>query len=79
MAVNHFLLLYNLREGRLERLERFETDVLRATAAYSELEGTYREREDHANFEIVLIGADSLETVKVTHSRYFETRDAVPF
>jgi hypothetical protein len=79
MALHHFLLLYNLREGRLERMEDFATDALRATDAYAALEREYRDRRDHEDYEIVLVGADSLDTVKVTHSRYFEERETVPF
>ncbi len=42
-------------------------------AAYSEIEGEMRERDD---LDIVLVGADSLETVKRTHSSYFDTEES---
>jgi hypothetical protein len=72
MALRHFLLIYNLRQRHLEHLEEFGTDTRAATHAYAELEREYRKRDDHADFEIVLVGADSLETVRGTHSRYFD-------
>lgn len=80
MALQHFLILYSLKDAELLHLEKFGTDVARATDAYSALEREYRERDDHDDFEIVLVGADSLDTVHHTHSRYFEEeREAVPF
>lgn len=71
MAINHFLLTYNLRSGLLEHIDQFGEDTRAATAAYADREEEFRGREDHGDYEIVLIGADSLETVQVTHSRYF--------
>ena len=80
MALQHFLILYSLRGGALVHLEEFGTDVDRATTAYAELEREYRDRSDHDDFEIVLVGADSIDTVHRTHSRYFEEdRDLIPF
>lgn len=80
MALEHFLILYSLKNAELLHLEEFGTDVGKATAAYSELEREYREREDRDDFEIVLVGADSLDTVHHTHSRYFDDeREVVPF
>ena len=79
MALQHFLILYSLKNSELLRLEEFGDDVGRATDAYSELEREYRNRADHDDFEIVLVGADSLDTVHVTHSRYFREGELVPF
>ncbi len=80
MALQHFLILYSLKDAELLRLEKFGTDVDGATGAYSALERKYRQRDDHDDFEIVLVGADSLKTVRQTHSRYFDReRETVPF
>lgn len=80
MALHHFLILFSLKDGALIELKEFGTDVGQATDAYSELERRYRVRSDHEDFEIVLVGADSLETVKQTHSRYFDSeRESAPF
>lgn len=80
MALKHFLIIYNLRESRRVSLDEFGDDADRATHAYAAAEELYRQRGDQNDFEIVLVGADSLDTIKVTHSRYFdETREEVPF
>jgi hypothetical protein len=78
MPLQHFLLRYNLRTQTLEDLTSFGTDAEGATRAYADLEREYRDRADHTDFEIVLIGADSLETIQVTHSRYFNGALTLP-
>lgn len=78
MALQHFLLRFNLRTQALEGLEEFGRDADAAMNAYSQLEETYRDRDDQDDFEIVLIGADSIETVRVTHSRYFNGGVTLP-
>lgn len=77
--LNHFLVIYNLRKGELVDLKRFGTDVDEATEAYAQVEELWRGRDDSADFEIVLVGADSEETLHVTHSRYFTTPALTPF
>jgi len=79
MALQHFLILYSLKEAKLVRLADFGADVARATEAYSDLEREYRERDDHDDFEIVLVGADSIDTLHHTHSRYFREGARIPF
>lgn len=79
MAINHFLLIYNVRERQLEEIIPFEGDVDRAAEAYADTERRYREREDRDDFEIVLLGSDSRETLEQTHRRYFKRGERVPF
>ena len=69
MPLVHFLLVYNGPLRVLERSERFE-DVEAALAAYAQAEDDYRGRKD---VEVVLLGSDSLETLKRTHGHYFES------
>lgn len=69
--IQHFLVIYNLRHHVLEDLRPFEDDAEAAMDAYADLEREFRDRADSSDYEIVLIGADSLETLKATHSRYF--------
>lgn len=45
-----------------------------AVEAYFTMEQLHR---DDANVEIVLIGSDSIETVKMTHANYFDGSVAV--
>jgi hypothetical protein len=80
LALHHFLIVYNVRENRRVSLDDFGSDTRGATAAYADVEEEYRGRSDQEDFEIVLVGADSLDTIRVTHSRYFdEDRQEVPF
>lgn len=68
MALQHFLLVYDLTVHRLIEQQEFD-DGDEAAAAYSALEGEYKGRDD---LEIVLVGADSIETIKRTHAHYFD-------
>ena len=72
--LQHFLLVFDHRQGRLLEEVHFGTDSDRAVAAYAEKELAYKEQED---VEIVLIGSDSLETVKVTHGNYYDGTVAI--
>jgi hypothetical protein len=79
MAIHHFLILFDVVADELLDVTPFGPDVRGATEAYEALEGQYRDRDDHGNFEIVLIGADSQTTLEQTHSRYFKKAEPVPF
>jgi hypothetical protein len=71
----HFLLVYDHALGRLVSLEDF-ADGARALEAYSAKERMHL-KDPH--IEIVLIGADSLDTVRVTHANYFEGSVTSPY
>jgi hypothetical protein len=76
MPLHHFLLIYDLRAGQLvEQLDLGE-DGDAAAAEYSRREAEYRHRE---GFEIVLVGADSIDTIRETHSHYFNGTDEDAF
>lgn len=80
MALNHFLLIYNVQLQRLAEPPReFGENAELATRCYGEVEREYRDRRDSAHFEIVLIGADSIETIRKTHAHYFADPDGAPF
>lgn len=68
-AIKHFLLAFDHAQDRLIVSQEFGVDVERATTAYTELERQYK---DSSLVDIVLVGSDSIESVKVTHSNYFE-------
>lgn len=68
MSLVHFLLVYNGPGRTLERCEPFE-DVEAALTASAQAEDLYRGRHD---IEVVLLGSDSIETLKRTHGHYFE-------
>lgn len=71
----HYLLVYHLDSGDLD-IEEFGTDADRAIVAYGEREHEFADRID---VEVVLLGSDSLETIRTTHSHYFAgaSRDLV--
>ena len=69
-ALRHFLLLHDPRRRRLDVME-FD-DAAAAIAAYSALELEHLGQPD---LEIVLLGADSLDTIRKTHGHYFSIAD----
>lgn len=67
MKLIHYLIVYDLRNRRLRTCEAFG-DADQAIAAYSRLE---RENVGNAGLEVVLLGSDSLDTLRITHGHYF--------
>lgn len=67
--IKHFLLVFDHDEGRLVETVEFGADGGRAVAAYSSKEAEFKDRP---RIEIVLIGSDSLDTVRLTHANYFD-------
>lgn len=69
--IHHFLLTYSPTTGETA-VRSFGTDYDAAQTAYSEAE--------HANaqssLDIVLLSADSLETIEQTHSSYFSGKNS---
>lgn len=72
-ATRYFLLTFRVAD-RSVAVEDFGADETAATDAYSRLE---REVGEHGEAEVVLVGADSIETVRKTHSHYFSADDDV--
>lgn len=70
--MSYFLLVYDRAQGRLTRdVEQFsETERQAALRKRFKLELDERE---HPDVEVVLLGADSLDALKLTHARYFKT------
>lgn len=67
-SISSFLLVFDHSKNELLTCEEFGSDVDSATKAYSAMEACYRES---SVVDIVLVGSDSIETVKATHSNYF--------
>lgn len=67
MAVIHYLLVYDLKQQRLVETREFR-DAQKAALAYAALETVHRGDND---LEIVLVGADSIDTIMQTHGQYF--------
>lgn len=70
--LNYFILVYDMAMRHVE-VRPYGTNGDEATDAYSVLEDQYSAT---GKYEVVLVGADSLETVKRTHSPYFSTGTA---
>lgn len=70
----HFLLVFNRVTGELVSIDQFEEQD-QATSALSLLE---RSHEDEDQIEVVLISADSVNTLKKTHGHYFSGRETIP-
>ena len=67
MAFIHFLLVYDHRQMVLVG-QREYADADAAAEAYAALE---RQHSGDAMIEVVLVGADSLDTIRRTHGNYF--------
>ena len=67
--IQHFLLVFDHARGRLVQEEHFHEDGPAALAAYAAKE---QEHSGDRNIEIVLIGSDSIETVRLTHAKYYD-------
>lgn len=65
----NFLIIFDHELNELRSSENFGLDIDTALTAYSAAETEYR-NVDH--IEVVLIGADSIETIMKTHSNYFK-------
>lgn len=66
--IQHFILVFDRHVGHLVDQIEFGTKASAAVEKYEELEEQYRH---DAHMDIVLVGSDSIETVKVTHANYF--------
>ncbi len=69
--IQHFLVALDPSTGEVE-VQTFGTDYDAAQKAYAEAERASGGIE--AKLDIVLLSADSLETIKQTHSSYFSGR-----
>lgn len=67
----HFLLVYSHSQRAL--IEQYEfSDSSKATAAYAAAE---KKHVDEDEYEIVLIGSDSIQTIMQTHGHYFSQQE----
>ena len=71
----YFLLTYDRSKLRLVDIERFH-DGDKAVDVYGERERQYA---DEPHMEVVLLGADSEEAIRITHPTYFTDFEAEPF
>lgn len=67
--IQHFILVFDRKAGHMVDQLDFGTNASKALAKYEELEQCHRDNEF---MDIVLVGSDSIETVKITHANYFD-------
>jgi hypothetical protein len=65
---NQWLIIYNWRKAKFEHWLDLGSDEAEAAMRYARFEEEYPFED---GFEVVLIGADSEDTVKQTHAHYF--------
>jgi hypothetical protein len=70
-AINQFLITYDIARDHAH-VDELGEDTDGALTAYSAAERRHR---GDANIEVVLLGSDSLATIKRTHSSYFGLGD----
>lgn len=76
--VNRYLLVFDHHAGRLVQdpeVFRGDAEAAAALSAYEAAEDAYADRRER--FEVLLVGAESLDMVKVTHGRFFRERERV--
>lgn len=76
MVFRNYLLVYNRARGELIKTIDLGEDDENAYRVYGEYERCYglHNLRHVTDIEVVLLGADSLETLKVTHAHYFDSR-----
>lgn len=67
--IQHFLLVFDHTKGQLVKELSFGQNSTAALAEYMRCEEQHRNNE---MMDIVLVGSDSIETVKLTHANYFD-------
>jgi hypothetical protein len=73
-VLHHYLLVFDHVKGELIDHKDFGSDSDGAVASYAEKEIEYKDRD---SIEIVLIGSDSFDTIRITHANYFDGSVAV--
>lgn len=72
MPLIHYLIVFDHSQQALLQAQEY-ADADEAAAAYAQLE---RKHRGDTNLEIVLVGADSLDTIRQTHGNYFDSGGA---
>ena len=77
MPLRHFLIVFDSEHQRLIAADDVGIDRDEALRCYAERERAYG--LSRTRIQIVLVGAESLETVRRTHSQYFIASAEDPF
>jgi hypothetical protein len=66
--VQHYLVIYDRRAGKIIRHRHFYAPTPALAARFA----AEREFRDEPDVEIVVLGAESWDALRLTHSRYFQ-------
>ena len=69
-VIEQYLLVYDRARGVQVSAEPVGTDAASASDAYRAAERMY---QDRPKMDVLLVGSDSLDSVKRTHSTYFQS------
>jgi hypothetical protein len=82
-TIRNFLIVYNWRESKLDHwrdIDRAVSDRKLTPEQARDLYLEYERRFKPADgYEVVLVGADSIETLRRTHGHYFDSVETNPF
>jgi hypothetical protein len=67
--LRHYLVVYRVKEGRAEVVEYAYDEYEEALDAYKRTETVH---QDESDVEVVLLSADSRESLMATHGRFFD-------
>ncbi len=72
--MTYFLIVYERKSGTLEKLKEYPED--QGELALRERFRIEAGDDNGKDLEVVVLGGESLETIKTTHARYFKTAQA---
>lgn len=82
-TIRNFLIVFNWRESKLDHWRDVDREIADKKMAPEEAPMLYKEYEKRYKpsdgYEVVLIGADSIDTVRRTHGHYFGKISTEPF
>jgi hypothetical protein len=67
--MQHYLVIYNRRAGKIIRHRHYQNSSRALTARFE----AEREFRDDPDIEIVVLGAESWDSLLQTHARYFKS------
>lgn len=83
MAIKNFLIVFNWRESTLDHWRDLDREMQDQELSPSQARDVYRQYElrykPTDGYEVVMIGADSIDTIRKTHGHYFGRIATDPF
>ena len=81
--MRNFLIVFNWREGKLDHWRDIDREMRDQGMSPEQARDIYRQYErrfkQSDGYEVVLLGADSIGTVRKTHGHYFGRIETEPF